>query len=172
MMNRAALWLLVLPLTLAGCGGAGDATLPAEAAAPAATPASGESADELARAVRGATARYHSTEQAVKDGYAPSDFCVPGMGFHWVNEGLVDPVYDPLEPEVMLYAEGPNGQLRLVAVEYIVIDAGQPRPAFGERPFDVGGTPVPVAHWSQHVWLYEENPAGMLEAFNPGIGCS
>jgi hypothetical protein len=84
----------------------------------------------------------------------------------------VDPVFDPLQPEVMLYAPGPGGKPRLVAVEYIVIDVGQPRPSFGDHPFDVGGTPVPVPHWSQHVWLYQDNPDGLLTADNPAVCCS
>ena len=131
---------------------------------------------DLLKSVRNATSRVHSTSLAIKEGYQPDDFCVyvqglGGMGYHWVNSSLVDPVFDPLKPEVMLYATGPGGKLRLVAVEYIVINVGQPRPMFGDEPFDVGGTPVPVAHWSQHVWLYENNPSGLFAPFNPNITC-
>lgn len=131
---------------------------------------------ELVKSVRRATARFHSTAQAIAAGYEPDDHCVSvpglgGMGFHWVNPSLVDPVFDPLKPEAMLYAMGPGGNLRLIAVEYIVIDVGQPRPMFGDQQFDVGGTPVPVPHWSLHVWLYEDNPSGMFAPFNPNISC-
>ena len=93
------------------------------------------------------------------------------MGYHWVNPSLVDPVFDPRHPEVVLYANGPGGKLRLVALEYIVIDIGQDRPMFGDHPFDIGGTPVPDPHWSLHVWLYEENPNGIFTPFNPKIVC-
>lgn len=93
------------------------------------------------------------------------------MGFHWVNQELVDPVFEPARPEAVLYAPGPNGQLELVAVEYIVIDVGQPAPTFAGQPFDVGGTPVPVAHWSLHVWLFRENPNGLFTPFNPRVAC-
>jgi hypothetical protein len=132
--------------------------------------------DDLLKAVRQATARYNSTNQAIRDGYVPDDFCVAvpglgGMGYHWANFDLVDPVFDPLKPEVLLYATGPGGNLRLVAVEYIVINVGQPQPFFGDQPFDVGGTPIPVDHWSLHVWLYEENPNDMFTPFNPNITC-
>ena len=85
--------------------------------------------------------------------------------------GLVDPVFDPLKPEAILYATGPGGNLRLIAVEYIVINIGQPRPMFGDRPFDINGTPIPAPHWSLHVWLYEPNPAGMFTPFNPNVSC-
>jgi hypothetical protein len=130
---------------------------------------------DLLKSVRTATARYHSTTQAIMSGYQPDDHCVSsplgGMGYHWVNPTLVDPVFDPMKPEVVLYATAPNGKLRLVAVEYIVIDVGQPRPMFGDQPFDIGGTPVPVPHWSLHVWMYEENPRGMFVNFNPNVSC-
>jgi hypothetical protein len=130
----------------------------------------------LLQAVRSATSRFHSTTQAIKAGYEPDDHCVSvpglgGMGYHWVNPLLVDPVFDPLKPEAVLYATGPGGNLRIVALEYIVIDLGQAAPMFGDQPFDVGGTPVPVAHWSLHVWLYEDNPSGMFTPFNPNISC-
>ena len=131
---------------------------------------------ELLMSVHRANARFHSTAQAIKAGYEPDEHCVSvpglgGMGFHWVNQSLVDPVFDPLKPEAILYAEGPGGNLRLIAVEYIVINIGQPAPMFGDQPFDVGGTPVPVPHWSLHVWLYENNPSGIYTPFNPNISC-
>lgn len=131
---------------------------------------------ELLRAVRQATARYHAPTQALRAGYELDEHCVAvpglgGMGFHWANMALVDPEFDPLRPEAVLYAPGRDGQLKLVAVEYIVIDDGQDHPHFGDHPFDVGGTPVPVPHWSLHVWLYENNPAGTFTPFNPNVLC-
>ena len=131
---------------------------------------------DLLKSLRAATAKYHSTHAAIQAGYQPDDHCVSvpglgGMGYHWANPSLVDPVFDPLKPEVVLYATAPNGKLRLVAVEYIVINVGQPAPMFGDQAFNVGGTPVPVPHWSLHVWLYENNPSGMFTPFNPNITC-
>ena len=131
---------------------------------------------DLVQSVKKATSRFHSTTQAIKAGYIPDNHCVSvpglgGMGYHWANPGLVDPVFDPLKPEVMLYAKGADGELRLVAVEYIVINVGQPRPSFGDKLFDMGGTPIPAPHWTLHVWLFEENPTGMFKPFNPNITC-
>jgi len=131
---------------------------------------------ELLLSVRRATAKFHSTAQAIAAEYEPDEHCVSapglgGMGFHWVNPSLVDPAFDPLKPEAILYAMGPGGNLRLIAVEYIVINVGQPAPMFGDQPFDIGGTPVPVPHWSLHVWLYENNPSGIFTPFNPNISC-
>lgn len=131
---------------------------------------------ELLKSLRAATARFHSTTQAIKAGYEPDDHCVSvpglgGMGYHWANFSLVDPVFDPLKPEAVLYETGPDGNLRLVAVEYIVIKAGQGWPMFGSHAFDDGGTPVPVPHWSLHVWVHKENPNGTFTPFNPTVSC-
>lgn len=131
---------------------------------------------ELLKSVRASTARFHSTTAAIKAGYQADNHCVSvpglgGMGYHWINLPLVDPVFDPLHPEVLLYAPGPNGQLKLVAVEYIVVNVLQQAPMFGTQPFMAGGTPLPIPHWSLHVWLYENNPAGMFIPFNPNISC-
>ena len=131
---------------------------------------------DLLKSVRQATSRFHSTTQAIMAGYQPSDECVSvpglgGMGYHWVNPSLVDPVFDPLKPEAILYATGNGGNLKMVALEYIVVNTGQPAPMFGNQPFDIDGTPLPVPHWSLHVWLYANNPTGMFTPFNPNISC-
>ncbi|MDQ3277134.1 MAG: hypothetical protein M3Q06_02335 [Bacteroidota bacterium] len=132
---------------------------------------------DLLKAVRQATARYHSTTQARNAGYQADNQCVSvpglgGMGYHWLNPNLVDATFDPLQPEAVLYATGPGGNLRLVALEYIVLNKGQARPMFGDQPLDIGGTPLPIGpHWSLHVWLYEDNPKGMFMPFNPNVTC-
>ena len=134
------------------------------------------SQSDLLKSVRHATAKFHSITQALMAGYEPDEHCVSvpglgGMGYHWVNPSLVDPFFDPLKPEAVLYATGPGGNLKLIALEYIVINVGQPAPMFGDQPFNIGGTPVPVPHWSLHVWLYEHNPSGMFAPFNPNVTC-
>jgi hypothetical protein len=135
-----------------------------------------EDLKEWLQVVRQATARFHSKTQALKAGYLPNDHCVSfpglgGMGYHWLNPELRDEVFDPLQPEVVLYATGPGGQLKLVAIEYVVRDVGQERPSFAGYLFDIGGTPWPEPHWSLHVWLYEENPNGIFSPTNPNISC-
>jgi len=134
---------------------------------------------DLLKEVRQATSRFHSTTQALKYNYTPAEECVEvpglgGMGYHWVNQGLVDATFNPLQPEAVLYAPGPGGNLRLIAVEYIVlnVNGNVPRPYFGSQPFDTRGTPLPVDHYSLHVWLYEENPNGLFTPFNPVISCN
>ena len=133
--------------------------------------------EALAKQVRQATTRFSSTTQAAAAGYASASPCVAlaglgGMGVHWVNGGLVDPVFEPLQPEAVLYAPKRNGELELVGLEYIVIDVGQTPPSFDGQPFDVGGAPPPVPHWSLHVWVHRENPAGLFAPFNPAVVCT
>lgn len=141
-----------------------------------------EADPELVRAVKAATARFNSKTQAARAGYMDPGpghcVVVPGlgaMGYHWVNMDLVDPVYNPLEPEALLYAYDKNGNKKLVGIEYIVIDVGQDRPHFGDHPFDINGVPPLMAekvpHWSLHVWLYESNPNGMFTPLNPNVFC-
>jgi len=141
------------------------------------TVASRTSSDEqLWKDVKKATSRFHSTTQAIAAGYVPETHCVSipgvgGMGMHWVNPALVDGVYDPLQPEAVLYAPGPDGKPQLIALEYIVMNTGQAAPSFGSQPFDVNGVPGMPPHWSLHVWLYKHNPAGMFQPFNPDVSC-
>src|SRR5262245_32733211 len=68
----------------------------------------------LAKELRQATANFNATIQATKAGYEVASPCVAvpglgGMGFHWVNGSLVDPVFDPLKPEAVLYEPTKNG---------------------------------------------------------------
>lgn len=145
-------------------------------AAMAKSSGNGSETSALLKRVHAATARYHSTVQATKAGYAVVSPCVSrlvlgGMGFHWVKGSIVDPVFNPMEPEGLLYAPDKHGKLKLVAVEYIVLDVGQARPYFGDHLMDIRGTPRPGPHWSLHVWLYEENPNGVFTPYNPSVVC-
>lgn len=92
-------------------------------------------ADELAR-VKKATARFHRVEAAADAGYELGYVngsgvriitgCVAhptagAMGYHYFNRALMDDLsVDPLKPEALVYAPGPNGKLRLAAVECVV----------------------------------------------------
>ena len=167
---------------LLSCGGEATTTEPIDHATlhggiQAAKGGNSANAAGLDKVVHALSARYHSSGQAVRAGYVPDPFCVEhptlgGMGHHWVNESLVDPVYDPLNPEMVLYAPDAEGKLRLVAVEYIVIETpANSRPSFEGHPFDIGGTPIPVPHWSQHVWVHLDNPSGVFSPWNPSVNC-
>jgi hypothetical protein len=146
---------------------------------------SAELRSQLARA-RAATARYHRVEAAVADGYVDSGECVElpgvgGMGVHFVNVALMgDADYDPARPEVLVYAPEANGDLRLVAAEYLIFRApweaahAETTPAFAGVPFDESfgdaahGLPD---HYELHAWVWAHNPLGMFAPFNPRVSC-
>lgn len=142
------------------------------------TPESSEA--EWLKALKQVTARFNSLTLAQAEGYTPEDICVAlpgvgGMGYHWPNFPLIDGVFEPLKPEVLVFAKAPNGHLRLMALEYVVLDVGQPRPAFAGHAFDDGDVPpllqAGIPHWTLHVWLFEENPLGIHAPFNPTVSC-
>ena len=187
MHSRKKMWTLAVGMLaavaiLTGCESsvaAPDAFEPMVAERGAATAL--DAHGDLMKAVRQKTARFNSTTQAVRAGYAADEHCAAhpelgGMGYHWINGPLIDPVFDPLQPEVLLYEPGSGNQPRLVGVEYIVIDVGQPHPHFGDHPFDVGGVPplmeAGVPHYSLHVWVHKDNPSGPFAPFNPDVSCN
>lgn len=139
--------------------------------------------------VRRATRRFHDVQEALAAGYAPfadkDGFCVSqpgagGMGIHYLNGGLIDAKLDPLAPEALMYAPKSNGRLELVGVEYIVFqeawDALHPQPPvlFG-HPFHLVRAPnrynVP-AFYELHLWIWEHNPNGLFNDWNPLVRCS
>ncbi len=137
--------------------------------------------------VRAAVARYHSFEQAEKDGYTVAgEPCVvlPGgaMGIHAVNPALLtDGVIDPLKPDILLYIPKGDGKLKLVGVEYFKADADQNLGTAGDRPslfgrgFDgpmPGHNPMMPIHYDLHVWVAEANPSGVFALGNPALSCS
>ena len=136
--------------------------------------------------VRWATAEYHKVSNALADGYLPTEHCVAvpgvgGMGYHYVNPALIgDPSVDPLKPEVLLYAPKNNGGLKLVAVEYLVVDADQDlstdedRPNLFGVPFNgpmAGHEPGMPIHYDLHAWVWKANPAGLFADLNPKVRC-
>jgi hypothetical protein len=168
-------FLLTTTLALAGLAAlatagalAGDGPLPAEL-----------------QEVRAAVARYHSIEQATRDGYVRTSPCESSpagtMGHHYANFTLMaDATIDPLRPEVLLYLPDSNGNLKLVAVEYFKRDADGSlltdgdRPFFFGQPFDgpmPGHNPAMPVHYDLHVWVAEENPNGVYAQWNPALRC-
>jgi len=148
--------------------------------------------DELAQ-VRRATARFHDLDTAKAAGYElgwvngatpPARIitnCVANptlgaMGYHYFNaELMADNAVNLLEPEVLVYATGDDGELELVAVEWIVRGPNTLPPGPAEAP-SVLGTPmhilVPaVGFHIMHAWIWKPNPAGMFADFNPDVTC-
>jgi hypothetical protein len=133
--------------------------------------------------LRGATARFHRIEVALEEGYAPfgdcfSDPALGGMGYHYANDALIaDPAIDPLRPELLVYESLPNGELRLVAVEYISFvsawhGAGNAAPPslFGQE-FHVNPDLLDEPFYVLHAWAWKHNPSGILSDWNPTVSC-
>ena len=82
---------------------------------------------------------------------------------------------DPLTPEGLLYEPGPNGKLKLVAVEYVVPGAGSNPPGVSEAPSVLGFDMhiiVPAVGWyTQHAWIWDHNPSGIFADWNPEVIC-
>lgn len=104
-----------------------------------------------------------------------------GMGIHYVNPALVgDAELDPLRPEFLVYQQPANGKHELVALEYVVFapfwDALHPQPPvlFG-HPMHLVRTPnrygTPMPFYELHVWLWEHNPNGLFNDWNPRVAC-
>jgi hypothetical protein len=132
--------------------------------------------------VRAATAAYHDLAVAQAAGYGlfPGCFSDPtgGMGVHYVDFGSVgDGTVDPFEPEALVYEPLAGGEVRLVAVEYVMIAAswqGQGVPTvlghaltFVPAPNEFG---LPD-FYELHVWLWQPNPLGTFNEWNPTVSC-
>jgi len=148
------------------------------------------SQDQLA-VVRQVTAQYHDVETAKAAGYelgyvnGSGTRIITGciahptagvMGYHYFNKRLIDDlVVDPQQPEGLVYTSGPEGQLRLVAVEYVVPGANSNPPGVSEPPTVLGREMhilVPaVGFYIQHFWVWSHNPAGMFVDWNPELSC-
>ena len=137
----------------------------------AASPASASTVQADLAGVRAATAQFHDVGNAPGAGYLPLLDCfdtpTAGMGQHFVDTSRLDASLDPLRPESLVYEVRKSG-MKLGAVEYIVPKdvAAQPPTLFG-RTFlsndDLG-------LWVLHAWIWQPNPDGMFENFNPNIG--
>jgi hypothetical protein len=148
--------------------------------------------DDQVKQARAATARFNSAVQAERAGYGPFPPGVPlhecimasddsgGMGIHWVNGALLDATVHELHPEVLVYAPRENGTLELVALEYVVFadawaaENGSAIPTVFDEELTLvpGGNRYEIpAFWQRHIWLWEDNEAGLFADFNPAVTC-
>jgi len=147
------------------------------------------SGETLANA-RDATAIYTDPSAALAGGYtlltdAAGLACIdmPGqgaMGVHYVNGALIQGgTLDPARPQALVYQVQRNGQVQLVAVEYVVFQSAwdashkEPPTLFGQtfmlNPADNRfGLP---AFYSLHAWIWKHNPSGTFAPFNPQVRC-
>jgi hypothetical protein len=144
-------------------------------------------------AVRAALDKYRDPIVAVRDGYFSTVGCVDypeggggmglmaykpgGMGVHFLNPAFIGPKLDSLKPQVLIY-EPVGNQLRLVAAEWFVPTAvsKEPPTIFGkqlEGPMEGHAPvlPVDLHHWDLHVWLWKDNPNGLMHSTNSTVKC-
>jgi hypothetical protein len=149
-------------------------------------------ADDLSTA-RAATARFHQLDAATAAGYniqvrdLAGLTCIdmPGvgaMGIHYANgAALGDALLDPARPEALVYQPLPNGELRLVAAEYIVFQGAwlQAGNTAGPRLFGQPLKLIPMGNryglppfYEIHAWIWQHNPDGMFKDWNPSGSCT
>ena len=121
-------------------------------------------------AARQGTARYHDIAAAIEDGYVDIDVFIPNMGFHYLKPELLDATFEPDRPELLVYAVGPNGRLRLVAVEYAVplpLSADAPEGFTGDA--DHWHAAEEFGLWTLHAWVWLKNPDGIFAELNSRV---
>lgn len=149
-----------------------------------------DEASDIAAAQAG-TETYQDVAKAEADGYGlppegPLHECISslddtgGMGLHYINGDRVgDTSLDPATPEVLVYAPDADGDLVLVALEYVVFaeawDAeNDAPPTLFDREFMLVDEPnryeLP-AFYALHAWVWKENPSGTFADFNPEVTC-
>jgi hypothetical protein len=137
--------------------------------------------------VRSATARYLDINVALSEGWVTATPCVSGpdtgaMGVHLVLPSrLSSVVLKPEQPEALIYEPMANGAMRLVGVEFIVLEsvwsASNPAggvPALEGNLMNYIGAPnrygLP-AFYEMHVWAWEQNPKGSYADWNTHVTC-
>ena len=128
--------------------------------------------------LRRVTAQFHRFDAASAAGWSTkitgcmTDPALGGMGYHYGNVGLIDGSVQVDQPELLLYEPEKNGDLHLVAVEYIIPYAfhsrsAEPPELFGQK-FKQNDT---FQLWGLHAWVWEENPRGVFASWNPRVTC-
>jgi hypothetical protein len=120
-----------------------------------------------------------------------SDMVRGGMGYHYTRgNNLGDNSIDLLDPEFIVYAPtrgaspGDDVSRRLAALEYFIpYSTVWPGPAdvnFSRAPRlsdfasmsdlpDIAMSPTRFGGWAMHIWLWENNPDGMLTNWNTSV---
>jgi hypothetical protein len=91
------------------------------------------------------------------------------------------------QPSILIYEPQADGTLELVAVENLVFKAAWEAAGNTEPPKLLGRTWDHMVdnpdtadldeahgfaeHYDQHVWVFRDNPSGVLEPFNPNATC-
>ena len=140
----------------------------------------------LIKVVRESTDRFQNVSAAQAAGYYLQFGCVSGpdsgaMGMHFVNMALVtDGILDPTRPEIVIYEPQPNGRLRLIGADYLVLAdawnaAHSAPPQLMGQLFHLFESPnrfgLP-AFYSLHVWAWKDNPTGAFVNWHSNVSCN
>ena len=143
-------------------------------------------ANALVKIVRESTQRFKDVSVAEAEGYALQFGCVSGddfgaMGLHYVNGALVKSgVLDATRPQIVIYEAMPNGGLRLIGADYLLLaDAWNAThsgpPELMGQFFHLFTSPnrfgLP-AFYTLHVWAWKENPKGAFVNWHPNVSCA
>jgi hypothetical protein len=120
---------------------------------------------------REAASKYLDLDVALAAGYVDIGVFMPNMGWHYLNQGLLDEKFDWTRPELLVYADDPcSAKRKLVAVEYAVPLSLAKRPPGGfvgrADQWDANQT---FQIWTLHAWVYEFNPDGVFAPYNPRV---
>lgn len=123
------------------------------------------------RAAKTASVRYMKLDSAIADGYADINVVRQNMGFHYLKAALLDTVFNPAKPEILVYNKDHNGNPVLVAVEYAVPLALRPNaaPEGFTGAADVWTYSTEFNLWLLHAWVWEYNPWGIFSPNNPNV---
>jgi len=147
-----------------------------------------EGATPLVDRVRAATARYVELNVALADGFVAATPCVSGpdtgaMGVHFVLPSRISAgVLNAEQPEALIYEPMADGAMRLVGVEFIVLEsvwaakhAAGSVPALDGNLLNYIAAPnrygLP-AFYEIHVWAWEQNPRGSYADWNTHVTCT
>ena len=142
-------------------------------------------AGALIKAVREATERFQDVTAAEAAGYYLQFGCVSGpdsgaMGMHFVNFPLVtDGLLDVTRPEIVIYEPLPNGRLRLIGADYLVLaDAWDKThsssPELMGQKFQQFEAPNRFGlprFYTLHVWAWKDSPTGTFVNWNTNVSC-
>lgn len=138
--------------------------------------------------VRAATARFVDINEAFHEGFVTGTPCVSGpdagaMGVHLVMVSRIGSlVLDATQPQALIYEPNADGTMRLVGVEFIVLEgvwaAANPSggvPALDGNLMNYVAAPnrygLP-AFYELHVWAWQNNPKGSYADWNTQVTCA
>jgi hypothetical protein len=150
------------------------------------TQAQRTNANALVKIVRDSTERFKDVKVAEAEGYALQFGCVSGddfgaMGLHYIKGAFVKSgVLDATKPQIVIYEAMPNGSLRLIGADYLLLaDAWDKThsgpPELMGQSFHLFTTPnrfgLP-AFYTLHVWAWKDNPMGAFVNWHPNVSCA